>query len=125
VNDSFETSQGEVDPGDVVSDRGYIVFKNRDLVRQFSPDQPDIDYGLDALYISTDLVDSGSLPRFTKIEVRSGQVNLSWAGPAGSYQVERADKVTGPYLGVSPVLIVNSWSDPETKQMAFYRLKRL
>lgn len=125
VNDPFGTPQGQVDPGDIVSDQGYIVFKNRDLVSNFAPAQPDQDYGLDALWIVTDLTEASAPIRFTKIELAAGKVNLTWEGPAGNYQVESSTSVTGPYTPASPVVDGFSWSDTTVGQAEFYRLKKL
>lgn len=40
--------------GDVLSDRGYVVMRNRDLLTQFAPLEEMADFGLDALHVITD-----------------------------------------------------------------------
>ncbi len=124
VNDTAGSPEGQIGPGDIVSDRGYIVFKNRDLVRLYEPSPVETDYGLDALYVITDLANTAPPLRITQIQISNGQVILTWENSGGSYQVERADEVSGPYTAVSPVIAANTWSDGTLKAMAFYRLKR-
>lgn len=57
VEDGFTDSRiGAVRAGDVLSSLGHRVFNNRQLVAAFAPADPAQDYGLDALFVVTDMV---------------------------------------------------------------------
>src|SRR5262245_59275663 len=51
-NEGFQDSQlGLVQPGDIISDAGYRVFGNWDLVSSLAPLEKPTDFGWDALFI--------------------------------------------------------------------------
>jgi hypothetical protein len=92
--------------GDLLSDRGYVVYRALDLVAAFQPLEDLADFGLDALCILTDLTPNP--PATTPLPMRarpSGtSVILSVPGGTGFYQFEKAPSVEGPWLPVGPVL---------------------
>jgi len=89
---------GPISGGDLLSDQGYIVFRNSDLLRAFTPAASPTDLGLDALFVVTDILPAAPSPRI-RIEVTrdSPDVGLNWSGPGRVFQVERADGMPGPF----------------------------
>lgn len=121
----FETYQ----PGDLLSSLGYVVFRNRDLVAPFSPLEDLTDFGLDALFVLTDLTPVPPPPRLSapRVNSQTGDLSLQWTGSGQVFQLEKATEVTGPWLPLQP-------ADPATNltviglgtntPRAFYRLRQ-
>lgn len=99
---------GPVGSGDLLSDQGYIVCKNLDLVRPFQPLEDLVDFGLDGLWVVSDAVAAATVPWMGPVEVRSDPplFRVSWTGEGSAFQVERADSVTGPFV---------LWGEPEPR----------
>jgi hypothetical protein len=96
---------GVILPGDLLSDRGYIVFRNLELLEAFAPLEDLADFGLDALYIVTDATPAAPNSLLTiKTGGSSGSASLTWEGQGRVFQVERADDLTGPFHSLSPIL---------------------
>jgi hypothetical protein len=51
--DFRDSRWGRIKDGDLLSDRGYVVMRNRELMAQFSPLEDLDDFGLDALWVDT------------------------------------------------------------------------
>lgn len=119
---------GSVGSGDVLSDAGYIVMRNPELVSRFSPLEDLANFGLDALYVVTDLSDA--LPPTLLVPGRlpaPPSVRLEWKGPGAVFQVERAASLPGPFLPVSPILPDTIFTDsnvPPSGQAAYYRVRQ-
>jgi len=92
-------------PGDLLSDQGYVVFRNLELVGAFAPLEDLGDFGLDSLFMVTDEAPSVPGSRFTHIRRPAGttRVELEWEGEGRVFQVQRARDITGPYLPVSEI----------------------
>lgn len=120
----FDTQLGPVSPGDILSDRGYVVFRNLNLLQPFAPLEDASNFGLDALYVVTDLDVRGSSPRFTAILREAELIRLEWEGTGRVFQVESAGSVDGPYLPVSPLLAGKFWVDQRQAGAAFYRVRQ-
>lgn len=97
---------GEVLPGDLLSDQGYVVFRNLELVSPFAPLEDLADFGLDALFLVTDATPAARAPRITHLHMNQPQdwVRLEWTGVGRVFQVESATRVEGPYQPRSPFL---------------------
>ena len=64
TEEGFQDSYlGAVLPGDLLSDQGYRVFGNRELVAAFAPVETNADFGLDALFVVTDFAPPAPPPR--------------------------------------------------------------
>lgn len=94
------TSQtlGIIRAGDLLCDKGYIVYKNLDLLSKFSPLEDLADFGLDAIFIVTDL--NVPLQPYHKQEIENGNLTFKWQGEGRIYQIEKADNILGPFIPV-------------------------
>jgi hypothetical protein len=116
-------------PGDLLSDQGYVVYRNLDLLAAFQPLEELADFGLDALFIVTDTLPPTPAPRFLEIKAHrpSGEVTLRWEGSGRLFQLEGAAKVTGPYLPLTPITTETSFEDAGALAhhlQYFYRLRQ-
>lgn len=127
VEEGFTDSQwGPVGEGDLLSDQGYVVVRNLDLVRPFQPLEDLADFGLDGLWVVSDAVTPTGPPRLTSW-VRSPEGwRLRWEGPGRVFQVEHTPRIEDPFSPRSPLLPAGQWSlsaaDPLGLE-GFYRLR--
>lgn len=114
-------------PGDLLSDQGYVVARNLDLVGPFQPLEDLADFGLDALFIVSDLTAISTPPRFTSIQRTAtvAPVHLEWKGDGRVFQVERARDVAGPYESASEIIPDLFFDDTRVSApVSFYRLQQ-
>jgi hypothetical protein len=109
----FDTQSGVVGPGDLLSDQGYVVFRNLDLVQPFGPLEDLADFGLDALWIVSDSSVAPGPPTLTSISLTTHPPGLviRGAGSGSAFQLEKAVDPAGPYLPLSPIGPDNAWVD--------------
>jgi hypothetical protein len=109
----FSTEQSFMDAamqnygaGDLLSDQGYVVFRNLELVSAFAPVEDLSDFGLDALFIVTDLTSGAAAPTFTNIVAnpKTGTVDLEWSGPGRVWQVLGSTNVPGNFAPRSSII---------------------
>lgn len=130
----FSTETGFVDAalgvvlaGDLISDQGYIVFHNLELLNAFAPMEDPVDFGLDALYVVTDATPPAPVPR---LEIQPGSdasASLTWKGQGRVFQVERANAVNGPFQVLSPISPDLFFDDPgalTNHSQSYYRLRQ-
>jgi hypothetical protein len=105
VEESFlDNRLGLIQSGDLLSNLGYRVLSNQDLLAAFAPADPAKDYGLDALFVVTDAQPPKPPPRIVRC-TRSGNLfHLEWDGDGDVFQVEAAPNPGGPWLPCTPVL---------------------
>lgn len=103
---SFEAQiLGSVLAGDLLSDQGYIVFRNLDLLEAFAPKEALPDFGLDTLYVVTDATPPAPSPYLAiKTNGLPESMTLTWQGQGRVFQVQRADTATGHFQLLSPIL---------------------
>lgn len=127
TEEGFQDQQlGPILGGDLLSDQGLIVFRNLELMSAFTPIEDLDDFGLDGLFIVTDLAAQAAPPRFTGItRLLPEFVSLRWEGQGRVFQVQGAEQVTGPYLPISS-LGPDSIFDDSTASASgrFYRLRQ-
>ena len=104
TEDSFVLKDGSVIAnGDLLSDRGEVIWRNLELLRRFSPLEDLADFGLDALVVVTDAVDStGEPPRLTMRRTVPG-LRLDWLGTGRFFQVEAAAGLPGAFVPQGPI----------------------
>jgi hypothetical protein len=131
TEDSFQDENlGTIAGGDLLSDQGYIVFRNADLVSAFAPTNAPPDLGLDALYVITDDLPPPPGPGTVvtlATDVASSSAMLTWQGQGRVFQLERADMLAGPYQPLSPIFPDLSFADAgalTNRSQSFYRLRQ-
>jgi len=113
--------------GDLLSDQGYVVARNLDLVGPFQPLEDLADFGLDGLFLVTDMAMSQPPPRFTRIRksADTGIVELRWEAKGRVFQLMRASDPAGPYQPVTEILPDLFVGDtPPAGQHHFYQLRQ-
>ncbi|MGC8742283.1 MAG: hypothetical protein ACP5T0_00190 [Verrucomicrobiia bacterium] len=123
----FNSSKvGTVLDGDLLSDSGYVVYKNLDLLSPFSPLEDLADFGLDALFIVTDLSVTTQPPKISKIKFENGFLNINWEGEGRVFRIESSDDVTGAFLPVQTTTSKNISvpSNNTAKQKQFFRIRQ-
>ena len=127
TKEGFQDLQfGPVGAGDLLSDRGLVVFRNRDLVGAFQPAEDLDDFGTDALFIVTDLL-AGSPPgRILRATAETMEAHLEWDGTGRVFQVERGEPPCGPFDSASTILPEMQWTDPDSAAVpaAIYRVRQ-
>lgn len=129
----FSTEQGFQDDalgpifdGDLLSDQGYIVFRNRELLGAFAPAEDGAGFGLGALYVITDVMPSVPAPRVAISANPTGaSVSLSWEGKGRVFQVEHADTAADTFAPVTSLLPASAFEDVgalTNRAHGFYRL---
>ncbi len=92
--------------GDLLSDRGYVVYHAAELLSAFSPTTT-ASPGIDALFLVTDAATDLNAPGPLLAPPRATNdppgLYLSWNGSGRVFQLQGATNVAGPYLGLSPL----------------------
>ena len=110
--------------GDVLSDRGRVVFGNLELLRRFSPLEDAANFGLDGLVIATDAAEPAPGPPQLSVRLEAGEVVLSWTGPGRFSQVERATTLGGVSEPVTPVTVEHEVRRPVSVGAEFFQVRQ-
>jgi hypothetical protein len=129
TEDGFQDQAlGPITPGDLLSDQGYIVFRNSALLKAFAPTNAPPDLGLDALYVVTDAIPPAVAPRVAlQVNRSTGSAALSWQGPGRVFQVERAETPDSPFQALSPLAPDVSFDDSGAlvnRARSYYRIRQ-
>jgi hypothetical protein len=129
TEEDFQDEQlGDVSAGDLLSDQGYVVLRQAELLNAFAPTQNPPVFGLDALYVVTDATPGASPPQLRiQAEPTTHSAGLVWEGQGRVFQVERAGLVTGPFEPLSPFLPDLSYDDLgalTNHAQSYYRLRQ-
>ena len=134
----FSTTQGFADTGtnfyaagDLLSDQGYVVYRNVELISAFQPPAGVTNVGLDALYVISDVPPQGkglgpsqlAVPQPTNQPPAS--LMFDWSAAGHVFQLEKATNPAGPYLPASRIDTDGPFLDPgvlTNQAQAFYRL---
>jgi hypothetical protein len=124
----YDTSSNYYAAGDLLSDQGYVVFRNADLLSPFGAPASTNGYGLDALYVVSDVATLAgpaqlALPLLTNSPPAS--LALQWTGAGRVFQLERAASAPGPYSPASFIDTAGPFIDPgvlTNQPQASYRL---
>ncbi|MGA2662773.1 MAG: hypothetical protein ABSH34_35280 [Verrucomicrobiota bacterium] len=133
----FATAQGFYDalsnfyaPGDLLSDYGYVVYRNSDFVSAFGGSGGVAGVGLDALFVVSDVTAVNGAARLRVPQPASqppASLALRWQGEGRVFQLERAAGLTGAFLPASPIDTANSFIDPgilNQQGETFYRVRQ-
>jgi hypothetical protein len=117
---------GSVQAGDLLSSLGYRVFRNQDLLAAFAPADPSQDYGLDALFVVTDLTPAKPPPQIQSATWSQGAIHMQWDGEGSVFQVEQAPDLNGEWVPLSPILPARSYDVKFDKSPgnSFFRLRQ-
>lgn len=117
---------GPILDGDLLSDQGYIVYRNRELVEAFAPADVAAGLGLDALYLVTDVMPPAPAPRLAiSADPSVASVSLSWEGAGRVFQIERAGTVADSFEPVTSLFPGSVFVDAgalTNRAPVFYRL---
>jgi hypothetical protein len=110
---------------DLLSDQGYVVFRNLELVSAFAPVEDIADFGLDGLFIVTDLAPAASPPTFTSIvAAKNAMVDLEWTGAGRVWQVLSSTNIPGNFTPRSPIIPDTNFRDTLSASNSFYLLQQ-
>ena len=128
VEESFSDKWlGTVSAGDLLSSLGHRVFSNEQLVAEFAPLAPALDYGLDAIFVVTDTKPPAPAPRIVKLRISVGSVGIDWDGDGDVFQLEYAPGISGPWSPCSPILsdlTFDATGDLATGASGFFRVRQ-
>jgi hypothetical protein len=122
-----DNALGPIGAGDLLSDQGLIVFRNLELMSAFAPLEDVASFGLDALYIVTDITPPAPPPRFTNIKRNSRSTALQWEGAGRVFQVLKSTQVNSPFAPLSvllPDLMLEDADGEAQGSEGFYRLRQ-
>lgn len=117
---------GAITDGDLLSDRGYLVACNLDLVRPFQPLEDLANFGLEGLWVVSDAVPPAGPPKLQLPVIIPGGLELRWQGPSRVFQVESAPRLDDPFAPLSEILAADQWTAPAAGPAGpagFYRLR--
>ena len=127
TEDGFDSALGPISAGDLLSDRGYVVYRNLEIVGKFNPVEDVNNFGLGSIVLISDTTAASTPGHFSSFtyQKNSSQFDLGWVSAGHTFQVEKSSQVEGPYAPASEILLDLFWTDtaagaPNTKN--FYRL---
>jgi hypothetical protein len=113
---------GAIGQGDLLSNQGIIVQRNLDLLAAFAPVEDLADFGLDALFIVTDVRTTPAPPQLKQPTRSSTLTHLEWDGLGRAFQLLRSSRVDGDYQPVSPIRPDLNHDNPTSLDRGFYRV---
>lgn len=122
-------TMGAIMDGALLSDQGYVVAHNLDLVRPFQPLEDLANFGLDGLFLVTDVAAPAKAARVL-LSLKNGEgggVRLTWPAQGRVFQVEATTAVGDPFAPVSPIVPDLEWTDSSASgltQSSYYRLRQ-
>jgi hypothetical protein len=117
-------------PGDLLSDRGYVVYRATELLAKFNPLEPTADVPMDGLFVVTDSTAGTSaveskLSQPVPILDSSASVVIDWTSGSRVFQLEKAASAGGPFLPLSQIGTDRTFTDNGalTNSQGYYRLR--
>lgn len=127
----FSTNGSFFGAGDLLSDQGYLVYSNAELLASFEPLESPADLGLDALFVVSDVAAAAVPPAFLSVPSVTNQppATLLLQRNKGDrvFQLEASTNVLGPYLPIGPITTDTLFTDPGVltyQAQRFYRLQQ-
>jgi hypothetical protein len=130
TEEGFTDAQlGPITPGDLLSDHGYIVYHNLELLQAFAPMEDLAHFGFDSLAVISDAVVSDTAGARLQIEFQNQKTRIliKWTGAGRVFQLERSASVTGPYSPIAPITTDSQFEDVgpfPPNEDRFYRLQQ-
>ena len=127
-NGFYDSTSNYYAPGDLLSDQGYVVYRNSELLAAFQPGAGVADFGLDALFVVTDVASAGPATQLGPLQLTNqppASLMVQRSGGSRTFQLERASNAAGPYVPVSPITTDTLFLDAgvlTNQPQAFYRL---
>lgn len=117
---------GAVTAGDLLSDQGYVVYRNLELLERFAPIEDASSFGLDGLYVVSDAARADVDGARLQVQIDAAGPLLKWSGPARVFQAERADSLLQPFADLTPILPELQVVDTNgvSGSQRFYRLRQ-
>ncbi len=119
---------GAISEGDLLSDQGYVVFRNLELVQRFKPLEKIANFGLDGLYIVTDVSASTVGPVLSSPLIARAQdmAFLRWQSPGRVVQLEKTTDLRFPFAEASPIIPGTNWigTPLQFNGSVFYQLRQ-
>lgn len=118
---------GSISDGDLLSDQGYIVFRNLELLGAFAPLEKPTNFGLDGLFLVTDVSEPAGAPALAapRTDRLKNSATLGWTGKGRVFQVEKTQDLLYPFTPTSPIIPGASWTDnAAVSASGFYRLRQ-
>jgi hypothetical protein len=114
--------------GDLLSDQGYVVYRNLDLLAPFAPLEDLANFGLDALFLVTDVTPPPPADRCIALlaDPATGNLTLQFTGQGRVWQLLRAAALPGPWTPVTPIttdLPLTDFGALTNLPQGFYRLR--
>jgi hypothetical protein len=128
---AFDSADGtHYEAGDLLSDHGYLVFRESELLSAFAPSgvSTNTNIGIDSLFVVTDVAPNEPAPTLSMPYLTNqppASIAFAWKGRGRVFQLERTINPAGPYVPVSLITTDKSAIDPgvQTNQaQSFYRL---
>lgn len=113
---------GPVHHGDLVSNRGWIVYRNLELLEAFQPLEDLADFGLEGVFVVTDL-DVRAGPAELKPPRVGKSVEIQWDRPGRVFQLEAAGALTEGFTPASPILPGGAWVRPVLPAGEWFRVR--
>lgn len=109
-----DAALGPITDGDILSDDGYVVGKNLDLLRDFQPLEDLANFGLEGLFVVSDAaLPPGAAGPKVGIGPRPGSIpTLTWTGSGRVFQVESTLWLSDPFAPVSLITTDTQWTEP-------------
>jgi hypothetical protein len=107
-----------------------VAYHNYQLLRAWNGPAPTNDFGLDALFVISDISPPAPSASKTVLATPSltadppGSLLLQWVRGDHVFQLEKATDPAGPYLPLGPILTDATFTDAggQTNAQGFYRV---
>lgn len=113
---------GTVWPGDVLSTGGWVVYRNLELLEGFGPLEDLADFGLEGLFVLTDLAAASDAGWVAGSLVEHGML-VEGIGRARAWQLEWAPDLGGRFERVGSPTPWARWIRPTDGRAGFYRVR--
>ena len=123
-----DTNSTQYLAGDLLSDQGYVVYRNLALLSSFAPLEDLFNFGLDALFVVTDVTPSPKPSLCLEISAPRGtrDVSLRFESQGRAFQLLKAATLPGPWLPASPIGLDLEFTDSgaiDGLPQGFYQLR--